>query len=346
MLNCLELTAETAPQVKDLLYKVFGYTHSSTHLYTPQALLARYRDGDFIPILVADAETGRLLGYFDIGFPFGTREVAWFGCLALDPDLTEMPRMAVLNTLLRDCIRKVGQSFRDDGLRLVITTDTTDHTLSQRLSGQFGLKCVGLLYSTVPAGRHMFRGAYRPQGTKSIAQEARRPETLSVYPAYKFLSPYETYLTPRYADLLEPLYADLEMPVTFGSELQKPLADKTVLHEYHDIGRGIATLEIAEIGLDIGAVLQERIDHYRTGFVPAIHVLVPQYPTDPEPAFETLAAMGGVFGGLFPRFKGRDMVVVQVVDPVDRTVDADRLKDAAARRVLDHATASSMAAAT
>ena len=164
MLKLLELTDQTAPQVRDLMYKVFGYSHSGKHLYNPAELMARYRQGLFIPMMVADAKTEELLGYFDMGFPFGGREVAWFGCLALDPSLNEMTRLAVLNTLLRDCIDKVGISFKEDGLRLVITTDTVDHTLSQRLSGQFGLKSVGLLYATVPEGGHLFHGGYRPQG--------------------------------------------------------------------------------------------------------------------------------------------------------------------------------------
>ncbi|RED44188.1 hypothetical protein [Aestuariispira insulae] len=333
MLKLVDLTEETAPKIRDLMYKVFGYSHSGKHLYQPAELLARYQRGDFVPMMVADREDDRLLGYFDMGFPFGGRDVAWFGCLALDPDLNEMTRMAVLNTLLKDCIDKVGKSFRYDGLRLVITTDTVDHTLSQRLSGQFGLINVGLLFATVPTGGHQFRGGYRPQGAAVEIRQGRRPEVLSVYPAYKFLDPYDCYLAPDHAELTLPLYEALDLPVTFREVPAEPADKMTVMREYPDLGRGIVTLEIERIGEDIETVLKERVDHFRTGYIPAIHVLVPQYPQDPAVAHQVLAGLGGLFGGLFPRFKGRDMILMQLVDPDERLVDESRLKDEAARKV-------------
>ena len=333
MLKLVELTSQTAPRVGDLMYSVFGYSHAGKHLYIPAELLTRHDRGEFIPMMVADQETDRLVAYFDMGFPFGTREVAWFGCLVLDPDLRETSRMAALNTLLRDCIDKVGKSFRDDGLRLVITTDTTDHMLSQRLSRQFGLKTVGLLYATVPAGGHQFRGAYRPLGTASTISSGRKPEVLSVYPAYKFIEPYDCYLADRYAGMTMPAYEALDLPVTFQKKTPAQATGISLINEYPDFVRGIVTLEIAEIGQDIKPALKKRVDHYRTGFIPVIHVLVPQYPTDPDPVLDILEDLGGIYGGLFPRYKGTDMLLVQIVDPGDRQVEESRLQDETARAV-------------
>lgn len=333
MLKLVELTSQTAPQVRDLMYSVFGYSHAGKHLYTPAELLARYDRGDFIPMMVADRETDKLVAYFDMGFPFGSREVAWFGCLVLDPALRETSRMAVLNTLLKDCISKVGKSFRDDGLRLVITTDTTDHMLSQRLSRQFGLKTVGLLYATIPAGGHQFRGAYRPLGTASDIGEGRKPEVLSVYPAYKFIEPYDCYLADCYAELTMPAYEALDLPVTFHNVAAAKATGISVINEYADLVRGIVTLEISKIGQDIKSALKKQVDHYRTGLVPVIHALVPQYPTDPEPALDILEDLGGVYGGLFPRYKGVDMLLIQIVDPDERVVEESRLQDDTAIKV-------------
>ena len=77
-----------------------------------------------------------------------------------------------------------------------------------------------------------------------------------------------------------------------------------------------------------------RIDHFRTGFIPVIHVLVPLYPRDPGPLLQQLEGLGGVFGGIFPRYKGRDMLVIQMLDKNLRRADETRVMEPAARRVV------------
>ena len=98
-------------------------------------------------------------------------------------------------------------------------------------------------------------GAIALRGTVHDAGPHRRPEVLSVYPAYRFIQAYESYLPPQYAEQLLPIYEDLELPVSFAASPADEISGDTQLSEYPDLVRGIVTLEVNEIGLDATELL-------------------------------------------------------------------------------------------
>lgn len=334
-----DLDEGLAPRVGELFYRVFGYTYSDPAVYDGRELWRRACGGDLGCILVVDRD-GRVIGYFDHRFSFGDGAVAELGPLLTDPELPEVYRAQIVNVTVRACVDRIRRCVVDHGTRLVVTTDSTDHTLTQRLSSRVGMRTVGILFGTIPAFGHRLRPVHyatAAPGRPPIRPERavwRRAETLSVYPVRSRMVPYDVSLPERFAAILGRIYERLAVPVTFRAPA--PPDPETRLATYHGVGRGIARVVAGSLGADAPDRLLARVRHFVGGHVPAVHLLVPLDAGDPRPVVDALCdGAGALFGGLMPRFQGRDMLVLQVVSGgIDPTLTEAHIDDEIAREVF------------
>ena len=111
----------TASQMERLVYSIFGYSYSDAWLYDGADVLARAHRTKIDPVFVGD-DTGRLLGYFDLRDSYGSASVTALGTLMIDPDVSEVTSVIVLNAIMKGLLARIGKAVRDDGLRLIVTT--------------------------------------------------------------------------------------------------------------------------------------------------------------------------------------------------------------------------------
>lgn len=331
------LDHELAPLVGRLYYSVFGYTHSDIMLYEPDQLMARAEAGLLFGFAAVSREHG-LVGYFDYRFDGGDRRVASLGVLATNPVLGEGERGVVLNGLLKAMVQSLRRDNQVHGTRLVMTTDTTDHDATQRLSRRLGLRCSGLLFGTVPAGGHRLRRessdslpSYRGR-RQQLPSLGRRAETLSVYAVRRTLEPYTTSIPEPLDQLVRSIYALLGLPAEFTAPGR--VAPRTHLATSLNLPRGIATIVAERLGADASESLRAAVDHFRDGSIPVVHVLLPISGDDYRPALDEMLCAGGLLGGLLPRFRGQDMILLQFVDGFDESVCEDDFGDHAAREIF------------
>ncbi|MGH7267284.1 MAG: hypothetical protein ACREMB_20885 [Candidatus Rokuibacteriota bacterium] len=335
-LAIVPFSRELAVELQGLLYEHFGYSYSAAWMYSPEGVLQAMAGGGIDAVCGADG--GRLVGYLDLRFSFGSREVVEVGIVLVDPELDEMDRGRVAALLLKESVQRIMGHVREGGLRLVISTETTDHTSTQRWLYRVGMVPTGLLFATVPAGQHLLRPerydpVRRERGTPDRRrQRHRRAEVLSVFPVRELIAPYEVAIPARFEDLGRVIYERLRMPVTFRAP--RPPAGPTEVAVHHNVGRGIAVLDVTRVGADAAERLVERLDHYVLGHVPAVHLMLPLDQGDLEPALAALVGAGCRFGGLIPHFKGHDRLVLQHATDDDPLLTEAHLADEIPRRVL------------
>jgi hypothetical protein len=335
-LRIIPLDGAVAARMPDLLYKHFGYSYSADWMYSPERYVRAVAAGAIDVFIAADGEA--IVGYLDLRFSFGSRDVVEIGVVLVDPELDEIDRGRVAMLLLKASVQRVIGLVRDEGLRLVLSTDTTDHTGTQRWLYRAGMVPTGLLFAMVPEGKHVLR-PYRfdgAQGGRGIPdrrrQRHRRAEVLSVFPMRDFIVPYGVALPERFAEISRAIYDRLRLPVTFRAA--PPAAGDTEVEVFHNVGRGVAQLDVRRLGADAPRRLVERLDHYTLGHVPAVHVLLPLDQSDPEPSVAALVAAGCRFAGVVPHFKGSDRLVLQHGSDDDPLLTEAHLADDIPRRIL------------
>ncbi|MBI4014097.1 MAG: hypothetical protein HY359_17395 [Candidatus Rokubacteria bacterium] len=327
--------AEAADRLPALLYEHFGYSYSADWMYSPARIRQAMAGGTLDAVVAVDGDA--LVGYLDLRFSFGSRQVVEIGIVLVDPALDEVPRARVAALLLKESVERIQGHVRD-GLRLVTSTETTDHTGTQRWLYRAGMVPTGLLFATVPAGQHLLRpDRYDPvQRHRGVPerrrQRRRRSEVLSVYPVRELIAPYGVELPERFAEILDAIYARLAMPVTFRAA--GPASGPTELTVHHNVGRGTAILDVARLGADAPARLVERLEHYVLGHVPSVQLFVPLDQGRLEPTLAALIAAGCRFGGLVPHFKGSDRLVLQRASDDDPLLTEAHLADEVPRRIL------------
>lgn len=335
-LRIVPLDVAVATQLPALLYKHFGYSYSADWMYGPERYLQAVAAGTMDAFVAADGAA--VVGYLDLRFSFGCRQVVEVGIVLVDPELDELDRGRVASLLLKASVQQVTAYVQDAGLRLVISTDTTDHTGTQRWLYRAGMVPTGLLFATVPADTHLLRPyrfdpVQRRHGAPDRRrQRHRRAEVLSVYPVREFIAPYEVALPARFEEITRTIYDRLKMPVTFRTA--RPAVGVTEVGVHHNVGRGVALLDVTRLGADAPERLVERLDHYVLGHVPAVQILLPLDQGDPEPGVAALIAAGCRFAGLMPHFKGSDRLILQHGSDDDPLLTDAHLTDEIPRRIL------------
>lgn len=335
----VEVTRETAALVPPLLYRGFGYTYADTSLYTPEGVAAAVEGGTTFFLGVDGAGQGRAL--LALRFPYPARRLGELGALLVDPAVSGPAAGQLLRLLLDALQARAWLLARGDGLRALVSTEVTVHTLTQRLVERFGFVPVGMLLGWTPAWAERLRclpgertRAPAPGGVARAGTDGgrRRSETVSVRPFRTMLEPYQASL-PRVLEApLRALYAQLGMPVSFVPA--RPARGESVVEVRLDLRRSLARVELVHAGADAAAVLLERLAHFREGRVELVHFALPLAGASVDEAVEALLDAGCRYAALLPFYRGHDVLLLQAVDDGAVEPPEDGLLAPAARRLL------------
>lgn len=320
----IEIDHANVQLIPQLLYRVFGYTYTAVSLYSEAGVRAALDEGSHFFVAVDDA--GRPAGLLALRFTQPSRALAEVGVLAVDPVLSSAARGRVLR-LLGQALSARSYELIEDGLRGLMSTEVTVHTLAQRLVMHFGFVTTGIYLGLAPAWAERLRNPpdersrSRANGSASRLRN-RRTETVSALPFDKMIAPYAVALPARFDALLRTIYAGLQMPVSFEPGAD-PHGPSTVVEDL-DLLRSRAVVRFSRVGDDAPAVALERVEHYRRGQIELIHVALPLTHVRVDDTVNALTAAGFSFGALVPLYAGDDALVLQFLNgvPVDIT-DAD-----------------------
>lgn len=336
----LPVTPESASGVAALFYKQYGYSYSVDWLYDPSRFLELVQRGYSDAVLIgrAGGSVTSVLGFLDFRFSHNSKTVLEIGVLTVDPELDEIERAQTIALMRTEGVRRVTNHVIESGVRLVMSTETTDHTTAQRFILRNGLTPTGLLFATVPANQHILRPAQYNNPSRSLGspgrrrQEHRRAEVLSVHPMSAHIAPYSVSLPEEFGELLRLIYGRLDLPASFGPP--GAVAAETDLSWVHAVHRGIVSIDVKNLGQNAPQRLVETLDHFAAGHVPAIQFMLPLDQGALEPSLAALTARGCILGGLLPQYKGSDRLVLQRVSEIDPLLTEEHLIDEVPKRIL------------
>ena len=340
--TAIEITAETAHLVPPLLYRGFGYSYTDHTLYTAEGVTAALNQGHtrFFAVPGVCAETGgRALAMLAMRFCYPSHEVAELGLLLVDPAVSAMVSGPLIRRLT-DCVINVVRDLAEhEGLRALISTEVTIHSLTQRLVGSFDFVTTGIYLGWTPAwGEHLrllpSDRMVGGQGTRvQRLMTRRRTETVSVRPFLRRCLPYTVAPPAHFAPLLRNLYDQLKLPVTFIAPLP-PAAPASAVEVRLDLRRSLAVIEVVTVGEDAVAAVRERFLHVRDGMIDLIHVVIPLTGIDSGPLVKAMLTLGCVWAALIPFYRGHDALVLQFLNGFEVDLQGPDLHSPLARQIL------------
>jgi hypothetical protein len=315
-----EVDASTAHLVPPLLYRVFGYSYTDISLYETDGVLRSISGGNNI-FLIAHAgdSAGALLA---MRFSFPSSSIAELGMLVVDPVVPSQTGGRLLQLLVQTLTTRVFEFAHTRGLRGLISTEVTVHTMTQRLVSQIGFVCTGMYIGWAPAWAERLRvipGDRLPSEATCKRFCHRRTETVSALAFDKMVTPYQAILPAAFESPLRTIYAALAAPVTFIKSV--PAAGETQLFETLNLVRSRAIIELVKVGADATARVLERLAHYRDGGIDLIHVALPLSETSIDDIVDALLAAGCRYAALIPLYRGHDVIMLQYLNnvPIDVT---------------------------
>ena len=317
-----EVTPDTAHLVPPLLYSVFGYSYTDDTLYEVAGVVAAVSGGNQIIFLGMDG-SGRARGLLAMRFSFPSTALAELGMLLVDPELPVPQSGKLLQMLGGRLTREAHTLARTRGLRGLISTEVTVHTMTQRLVQRFGFVSTGIYLGWAPSWAERLRappserlrGSAMSRRRQEPGCERRRTETVSALPFDKMVQPYAIALPTRFAACLRTVYKKLGLPVTFVPAV--PARGRSAVVEQLSLRRSRVLVELTDVGSDAPGLLLERLAHYRDGMVDLIHFALPLRTPDLDPSVETLVAAGCRYAALIPLFRGDDVLVIQYLNQVE-----------------------------
>lgn len=335
-LQVASLTEATARSIPDLLYRGFGYTYFDEWMYHPDSILEKVRAGTHHFFVGLD-EGGVARAIMGLRFPYPNKGVGDLGTLLTDPAIRGIESAQVLRQLLDAARETALHLVRQQGLRVLVSSEVTVHQLSQRLVANAGFVTTGMYLGWCPAWaeRPRVQPADSSRGKKAGIRKmlhGRRTETVSVRPFLKLFEPYAVSLPARFEKLLRLLYEELELPVSFVAPA--PPAGRSRVECSLNHRRSLALVELVEVGSDAPQRLVESVDHYVAGQVDLVHVALPLGAGDVEPAIEALVAKGCQYAALIPCYRDSDVVILQYLNHVDPNLGESQLHSDLAKRIF------------
>jgi hypothetical protein len=329
-LPTIPFSAENAEQITEFVYNIFGYTYPDKRLYTPARLLQELTG------FVCLGPTGKVYGLVIFYFDFPSRSLVEIGGLMVDPLLGESTAGQVLKALMQALAPGIKTLMDEHGLLAALNMNVVEHQLAQRLSDRMGFVTAGFLLGYI--SKHHYRFRTKPHdriGSRATVAEAstgRKSLALSVRPIRSKTPPHTVSLPERYEAITREIYDDFRIAVTYQAAVAPEGPGR--IEAKLDFTYGIASLLVIEVGTETIDELAKYVEHYRSGFVEVIHIVLPLSGTNINPVVEFFVARGFTFGAVLPQYVDGPALIMQSVDRALLAPIAPAALDSRAARIL------------
>jgi len=276
-----------AAGVARAFYLTYGYAYDLPAVYVPSRLIELNESGRYVSIVAIDAD-GDVAGHYAL-----SREC--------DAPIADACGAIVLPAHRgRNLLNKLRDRAEDEaialGLAAYYSEPVTDHPRTQAASESFGAKACGITLGEAPRNfipRHMELSATtQRQSCMLYIKPLQRREPRTIYPP------------PRHRAIIVAIYDRLQLPVTVA-EPRAPVAKRGAVHTAITRADGIATIDIATIGLETAELIGQTIEDLRaTNRLGAIYVSLALEDPGTPALCEALEHSGFFFSGVGPWMLG------------------------------------------
>lgn len=311
------LAPDLLDRVPGFFCRVFGYTYSDERVYDPvqlrEDILAGKRE-----LLIATGDDGAIRGLMDLTFTLPSRRIGEIGELLIDPEAGEAGGGRMLKMLIELFKKRMRALCEERDLRTMYSLEVTEHQLTQRLAKEVGFVTGGVYLGHVPGWQRQLKSpptqrALRLQsGVAAGRKGGRRSMVVAVRPI-RTRTPLQTICLPeRYDSLIREIYADYRLACEFTGG-RAPHGDTTVTCRV-DFQRSIALVEATSIGADAADVLIGKLEHYRSGFVEVVRIILPLSETAIGDVVERLVEAGCGYAAVLPQYRELPVLILQSLD--------------------------------
>jgi len=314
------MRADEAIDVARCMYRGYGYSYMSDHVYYPERLVQMNRD-DSLYTAVAVAEDGNIAGTCALIFTKEEANVAEIGQAVVKPEYRGNKALELLTDHL------VAEA-RQRGLHGVFAQAVTNHPYSQKSMHRLGYRDSALLLGYCPASMDF----------KNISDGLAQRESIILASIMLAAETRVLYLPARHAAILRETYQSLELPVEWkeaGDRIEHTRAHGHVHAGAHKQA-GNGTITVRQSGADIIDLVQYHLRrlclrHVETIFLylslrdPLTAALLPEYET-----------MGFFYAGILPGTSGGDTLVLQYMNNVAFNLGKLRLDSPFAERLAEY----------
>jgi hypothetical protein len=294
-----------ATGVARAFYLTYGYAYDLPAVYVPSRLIELNESERYVSIVAIDAD-GDVAGHYALSREGDAPIADACGAIVLPAH-----RGRDLLNKLRDRAEAEAIAL---GLAAYYSEPVTDHPRTQHASESFGAKACGITLGEAPRGfiaRHM----------ELSATSQRQSCMLYVKPLQR-REPRTVYAPAHHRAIIAAIYDQLQLPVTLVAESTSQQTGGGVFHTAITRADGIATIDVASIGLETAELIGQTVEDLRAiKRLGSIYLSLPLEDPGTPQLCDALEHSGFFFSGIGPwMLGGKDSLRLQMpVMPIDLT---------------------------
>lgn len=314
-----QMAEHEAIEVSRCAYKSHGYSFFDDHIYYPERLVELNRSGDMLSA-VAVTSDGVFMGHTALLFQYPEDRIAELTFAFVN---LEYRGQGALHRLT-DFLFSTPTKRPLDG---VYAYAVANHVFTQKTMGRFGINDCAILLATSPAS-WKFKGI-----------PGDPDQRISVVLAFKYTRPPEPvtiYPPPHHAEMIRKLYASIGGVATLAAPPPDlaPGVGGSVIHVGVNESESCAEIFVASYGADPVREVRKRLRTYCLAKIEAINLFLDLG----NPATAALTAefekLGFFFGGVLPRARIGETLILQYLNNVDLHYDKIQLHSEIAKEIL------------
>jgi hypothetical protein len=315
--KCIERASnENVGAIVDFVYKIFGYSYVDPGLYDPAQILRFEREGVH-RIFVCTGPDKAVHGLLVLAFSFPTKRILEISELLIDPDIGPEAGGQIIKQFIETLRQEFMTLAAENGLRTVVSLEVTEHRMTQRLSLEMGFVTAGVYLGYGQGWKRQLRRQplERTRTGSSPGADSglgRRTMVVSARPFRSKTPRQQVNLPGRFAGLIRDIYRDFRLQVEFVPPVKVTGAGR--IETSVDFNRGRCIIEVHCPGEDTAECLLRHLQHFHSGFIELVHIILPLSGDYLDRTVEALAAASVSFAAVLPDYRQGPVLIMQSID--------------------------------
>ena len=293
-----------AVEVSKCIYKAYGYSYLSEHVYYPQRIVALNHSGHFITA-VAVTEENEFAGSCALSIEDGAM-VAELGQAVVKPEFRKQGCLGYLTEYL------IEQAILR-GLKGFFVQAVANHIFSQREANRTGMRDCSILLG------------YCPASMKFKKIDTAENERTTIIQSYKNIKNYDSkniYPPNHHKNMIAQIYNNIGIDVNFLNSPKKInyQPNSIIKTKYLNIAIS-ATIKIVETGHDLLTKLENELKNICLKKYEVIYLHLSLEKPENIHFIKEIEKMGFFFGGILPNDTIGDSIIFQYLNNIDVQIE-------------------------
>ncbi len=294
------MRSSEALEVSKAVYKAYGNTYAFEHVYYPERILELNKSGEMFSI-VAVTPDSQIAGHLALT-RHGQAEIGELGRAVVKP---EFRSMGIFTRLTRFAVQKA----KAEGLLGLLGEAVTNHTYSQQVGLEIGLRDCGLFVGYLP----------QTESFRRITEELTQRESVLMHFMYlRKPPPLRIYAPPHHEQMIISLFENLGARPTRANSTEDVSSsdDKGAISVTTAGPSGTARIRVERFGSNTLSEVRSSLRELCLKQFEIIHLYLGFSNPEIATYTEQFENMGFFFAGILPGTKVGDALILQYLNNV------------------------------